>query len=316
MANGTYDTVHRAAEITFRIGGHTNTYISYIILMDTYDLILGMSQIDEYYVSIRGGKRTLTFDYSTCKAACLDRGLLSTIYIDKRAKLYVKERPLDPSNSDICLVSTIAFAKLAKRRDYKTYVLQPKDFVAEDNEHLQSFVITSKDFDKFIITLAKTNPLTKLPKEYYNLVDVFRHKDDFKLLPRRKVDYTINLKPSEEPPFKRGYAINAESLATIKKYINKNLATGVIKPLYSSYVSPVLLVRKLGGGLRVCVDYRALNAITIKDRYPIPLIRETLDRLYKVKFFTKLDIVAAFNNLRIRKGDEHLIAFITRYRLY
>jgi len=64
------------------------------------------------------------------------------------------------------------------------------------------------------------------------------------------------------------------------------------------------------------MDYRALNAITIKDRYPIPLIKETLDRLVKARFYTKLDIVATFNNLRIREGDEWMIAFITRCSLY
>jgi hypothetical protein len=78
----------------------------------------------------------------------------------------------------------------------------------------------------------------------------------------------------------------------------------------------VLIVRKPNGGLRVCMDYRALNAITVKDRYLIPLIKETLDRLCKAKIFTKLDIVAAFNNMRIRKGDEWMTAFITRYGLY
>jgi len=65
-----------------------------------------------------------------------------------------------------------------------------------------------------------------------------------------------------------------------------------------------LIVHKPRGGLRVYIDYCALNALTIKDRYPIPLIKETLERLAKAKFYTKLDIVAAFNNLRIKEGDE------------
>jgi hypothetical protein len=60
----------------------------------------------------------------------------------------------------------------------------------------------------------------------------------------------------------------------------------------------------------------ALNTLIVKDRYPIPLIRETLDKLSKARYFTKLDIVVAFNNLRIREGDEWMTAFITRYSLY
>jgi hypothetical protein len=102
----------------------------------------------------------------------------------------------------------------------------------------------------------------------------------------------------------------------VKKYIDEELAKGTIEASNSPCASPVLIVRKPNGGLRVCMDYRALNAITVKDRYPIPLIKETLDRLCKAKIFTKLDIVAAFNNIRIREGDEWMTAFITRYGLY
>ena len=75
-------------------------------------------------------------------------------------------------------------------------------------------------------------------------------------------------------------------------------------PSNSLYVLPILLVKKPGGSIRVYVDYRALNALTVKDRYPISLIKETLERLSKAKFYTKLDIIVVFNNLRIREGDE------------
>ncbi len=69
-------------------------------------------------------------------------------------------------------------------------------------------------------------------------------------------------------------------------------------------VSPILLVKKLGGGLRFYINYRALNAITIKNRYLIPKIKDILDRLYKAKYYTKLDIIAVFNRLRIKEGDK------------
>jgi hypothetical protein len=78
----------------------------------------------------------------------------------------------------------------------------------------------------------------------------------------------------------------------------------------------VLLVRKLGGGLRFCVDYRGLNDVTIKNRYPIPLIRETLDKLARAKFFSKFNIIAAFNKIRVKQGDKWKTAFNSRYRQY
>ena len=110
--------------------------------------------------------------------------------------------------------------------------------------------------------------------------------------------------------------MSREELLVLKKYLDDNLAKGFIRPSNSAAASPVLFVRKPGGGLRFCVDYRGLNALTVKNRYPLPLIRETLDRLNKAKYFTKLDIIAAFNKLRMAKGDEWLTAFRTRYGLY
>jgi hypothetical protein len=163
----------------------------------------------------------------------------------------------------------------------------------------------------------KTNPKTKLPPEYHDLADVFKHKTDFTLpLHRPSVDYAINLEPGAAPPYKKGFAYNPEQLAAIKKYIDEELPKGTISPSKAPCAALVLLVREPNRGLRVCVNYRGVNTITVKDRYPIPLIRETLDRLCKARYFTKLDIVAAFNNLRIRSGDEWMTAFITRYGLY
>ena len=72
----------------------------------------------------------------------------------------------------------------------------------------------------------------------------------------------------------------------------------------STAAAPVLFVKKPGGGLQFCVDYCDLNALTIKNQYPLPLIRETLNRLCKAVYFTKLNIVAAFNKICMAKGEE------------
>ena len=79
---------------------------------------------------------------------------------------------------------------------------------------------------------------------------------------------------------------------------------GFIRRSTSGLTSLVILVRKPGGGLRFYVNYRALNAITIKNRYPLPRIRDILDRIYKAKYYTKLNIIAVFNRLRIKEGDK------------
>ena len=94
------------------------------------------------------------------------------------------------------------------------------------------------------------------------------------------------------------------------------MSKGWVRASRSPAAASVLLVRKPGGGVQFCVDYRGLNNITVKNRYPLPLIREILDRLSQAKFYTKLDIIAAFNRMRIKEGEEWKTAFRTRYGLF
>ena len=102
-------------------------------------------------------------------------------------------------------------------------------------------------------------------------------------------------------------------LETLKAYIETNLANGFIRPSKSPAGAPILFDRKSDGSLRLCVDYRGLNNLTIKNRYPLPLIGESLDRLGRAKQFTQLDLTSAYHRMRIRKGDEWKTAFRTRY---
>ena len=110
--------------------------------------------------------------------------------------------------------------------------------------------------------------------------------------------------------------MSADELKVLKAYIKKMVDKGFIQASSSPAASVVLFAKKPGGGLRFCVDYRALNAITVKNQYPLPLIKETLERVCKAKIFSKINIIAAFNKLRIREGEEWKTAFQMRYDLY
>ena len=105
-------------------------------------------------------------------------------------------------------------------------------------------------------------------------------------------------------PDQKIYPLRAEELETVQEYIRKNEALGWIREAFTDGGSPIMLVKKNDSSLRLCVDYRALNEVTKKDRYPLPLIREARDRLHTAKYFTKLDIKEAHHNVRIKKGDE------------
>jgi hypothetical protein len=106
-----------------------------------------------------------------------------------------------------------------------------------------------------------------------------------------------------------------EELKVLKEYIKENLTKGCIQASSSPAGVPVLFVKKSDGSLGLCVDYRGFNKITIKNRYPLRLIRETLDRLAKAKCYNKLDIQCGYNQIRMAKGEEWKTAFWTQYGL-
>ena len=111
------------------------------------------------------------------------------------------------------------------------------------------------------------------------------------------------------------YKITRNELLVLQKTLNELLNKGFIRISNSPVGAPVLFVKKKGG-LRFCVDYRGLNDITRKNQYPLPLIKETLNSILKVKYFIKLDITAVFYKIRIAKGQEWITVFRTRYKLF
>ena len=94
--------------------------------------------------------------------------------------------------------------------------------------------------------------------------------------------------------------MSRDELSALREWLHENLRKGFIRPSSSPTASPVLFVNKPGGSLRFYIDYRALNNITIKDRYPLPLIKETLNNLKGIKYFLKVDIITTFNEIRIK----------------
>lgn len=193
------------------------------------------------------------------------------------------------------------------------------DFLTECIHPLQLNKLTEADIDKFLVgkpELTQHELLSKLPAWLHDLQETFYPKLADQLPPRRSWDHKIELKPGTEPPYFKNRPLSQRELQVVYKWINENLNKGFIRASRSRSAAPLMLAQKPGGGVRICQDYRGLNNVTIKNRYPLPLIRETLDALCHAKVYTKLDIIAAFNKLRIAEGHEWKTAFITRFGLY
>ena len=184
------------------------------------------------------------------------------------------------------------------------------------NTEIQVFSITVRDIEKALALNEFIDPATKLPAEYHDFLDVFSKKDSDRSPEYRSYDYIISLVEGKTSSFGVLYSISQDKLKVLRKYLDEHLSKGVIRVSSSPTASLVLFVKKLGGGLRFYIDYRKLNSITIKNRYSLPLIKEILDRLYHTKVYSKIDIITAFNRMRITKGEEWKTAFRTRYSLY
>ena len=153
----------------------------------------------------------------------------------------------------------------------------------------------------------------EVPKQYSDFVDVFDKALLDELPPHRSYDCAIELEPGKQPPFGPIYPLSEPEAAALRQFLDENLPKGFISESSSPAGAPVLFVRKKDGSLRMCVDYRGLNTVTVRNRYPLPLINQLLDRLRSAKVFTRIDLRSAYYLLRVRKGDEWKTAFRTPF---
>ncbi|KAJ1581069.1 hypothetical protein NDA15_003774 [Ustilago hordei] len=166
------------------------------------------------------------------------------------------------------------------------------------------------------VEIDKVVTAADIPKPYQHLRDVFDEVEADKLPHHTEHDLHLELIEGGKPPQGPLYLKGPKEMSELRRYLDENLEKGFIRPSKSPARSPVLFVPKKDGGLRLCVDYRGLNEITVKNRAPLPLIEEQLFLLRKARIYTKLDLRAAYNLIRIAKGDEWKTAFCTQLGLY
>ncbi|THH20970.1 hypothetical protein EUX98_g8482 [Antrodiella citrinella] len=190
----------------------------------------------------------------------------------------------------VSLVSAAAFATILRQEGTAQFVIraQPADVLGR---------------------AGSTDPspdLSGLPPEYHEFADVFSEQRAFDLPPHREYDLKIETENNSVPPLGYIYSLPPAELSALRKFIDQNLKSGFIYPSKSTHGAPILFAKKKDGSLRLCVDYRGLNRITRKDRYPLPLIADLLDAPAKARVYTKLDLCHAYHLLRWRVVPEGL----------
>jgi hypothetical protein len=198
------------------------------------------------------------------------------------------------------------------------------DFTIEEDDHVFMMMVHLVDPHHFVHALstvsrhlAEAFAKNSKPKGFEDIVlttlheyaDVFSETDFDSLPERRKWDHAIELEREPSPGFRKVYPMTLTEQTEMDAFLEEALATGCIRQSKSPLGAPVFFIKKKDGKLRFIQDYRALNAITRKNRYPLPLINDLIHRLKGTHYFTKLDVRWGYNNVHIQEGDEWKAAF-------
>ena len=280
-------------DVQLLIDQHLETVTFQVTKIGHYPMILGKSWLKRHNPQIDWAKNIVTFSSGFCQAHCLPVRKIEP----------TKGTTSRPTQHRIALVSATGFHAAARQKGSQFFVATVRTI--------------NKLLDDTLDPEVELNNLRKIvPPEFHEFLPLFTKREADKLPPHRYVDHAIDLLPDTKPSFGPLYSMSEAELKELRGWIDENLSKGFIRSSTSSAASPILFVKKPGGGLRLCVDYRALNKITKKNRYPLPLIEETLNQIQGAKYFTRMDLRSAFNLIRIKEGDEWKTAFRTRYGLF
>ncbi len=225
-------------------------------------------------------------------------------FYDEISSKLDEESSDEESAIEIHSIAVASFNILSRQKDVKIFAVFMKNLEIQ---------LEKQDSNKV------TDPKSVISVEYHDFLNVF-FKEKADILPsHRKHDHRIELEKDHESDHEYAslYNLSEEELLLVKKYFKEHLNKKFIESSTTSYVSSILFAKKLEEELRFCVDYRKLNAIIKKNRYSILLIAETIARLSKTKWMTKIDIRHAFNRIRMHsKENEDLITFRTKYETY
>ena len=254
--------------------------------------------------------------------------------MSSKAKNRIGTDKLTAVNSDIDInirpVNAKHFFRMAWKKDHKGYIWIPRVLSTDctskkcsNSSHVVKWCVNTmkvakEDYSKFMHNkpeYTKEDLLKRVPSEYYSIINVFMESNaNIVAEHQASWDHEIHLEESQKAFFVRNYKpLSDQETTAMKKYIDKHLGKRFIRSSLSTAASPILVVQKPSGRLRFCIDYKALNAVTVENRFPIPLILETLGKLTGAMRYTKLDVIHAFNRIQMKEDHEWLTAFNSRY---
>ncbi|CAH1437259.1 unnamed protein product [Lactuca virosa] len=183
---------------------------------------------------------------------------------------------------------------------------------------IQAHKYLRKEYHAFLAHIVDTSQKTKDLKDLpvvRDFPDIFPEELPG-LPPQRQVEFRIDLIPREIPVAKSPYRLAHAEMQELSGQLNELLSKGFIRPSFSPWGAPVLFVKKNDRSFRMCIDYRELNKLTVKNRYPLPRINDLFDQLQGASYFSKIDLRSGYHHLRVLEEDVLKTAFRTRYGHY
>ncbi len=208
----------------------------------------------------------------------------------------LKKEPAGGRKIDIRMVSAIMMTKLCKDPGTPT------------------FVISTTDLN--LLQVIATEILDSILAEYHEFCNVFSGEKAGTLALHRPYDLQINVKEGAKPIHGPIYSLSPPELMALWEFLKEHTRNGFICPSKSPWGSPILFIKKKDGSLCLCVDFHALNRVTEKDCYPLPLISDLLTSPAPARIYSKIDLKHAYHLVCIAKGDEPKTAFHTCYGSY
>ena len=331
LADGTRQVVNRTATVLLELNEsksnrvHREQLNLLVLPLKSYDIILGLPWLKSNNPNViwSSGQVVLMDDKNNMLVLEPEQKSTTCLNIDndnlcnaacQHDVMYINSKTKDHSYYPMIeLISAKQLDRELKNNNNEQVflgIIRAND----PNLHLHNINIDINNQHHFAASESENTKLQQT-RQYMlsEYADVFPSGLPPGLPPQRAIDHAIDVVPGSAPPYKASYRMSPLELQELKKQIEELLAQGHIRPSTSPYGSPVLFVKKKEGTLRMCVDYRALNKITIKNKYPLPRIDELLDRLVGSKYFSKIDLRSGYHQVRVNPIDIPKTAFNCRY---
>ena len=305
--------IHNVVDVILRFRGHSEHAVFAVTNLGKHKIILGYPWLREHNPKVNWQTQEVTL--SQCPSQC--HTCRAKIREERKEELRIRACRMGP------------MPQLVEEEEGDTEQDVPGDVeqLLDEGDRLFATVSTPE-----VPVIAATNMSQQLaeralrskpakekeciPLHLHNFEDVFT-KESFDSLPSRRTwDHPVELEPGVKTSACKVYPLSPSEQLQLDKFLKENLRTGRIHPSKSPMASPVFFIKKKDGSLQLVQDYRVLNAMTMKNRYPLLIIPELIAQLRGVKYFTKLDVRWGFNNVRIKDGDEWKAAFRTNHGLF